>query len=381
MRKGLLAATMAASLAGLPAVSAAQAQPGNLGVSVEVREEVHNSFIFVLRDDVAANEVARHANALAAGAGGRVTHTYTTALKGFAAKMPDEAAARVLAANPLIASYEPDAIAYAFAKPGTGGGTVACTAPETTPWGVTRVGGAGDGTGRTAWVIDTGIDFEHPDLNVDVARSKSFLLRGKTTADDGNGHGTHVAGTIAAKSNGCDVIGVAAGATVVAVRVLDNSGSGSYSGVIKGIDYVAQVAKAGDVANMSLGGGYSASLNAAVETAAGKGIFFSLAAGNESDDAARYSPASASGANIYTVSAIDSADKFAWFSNYGNPPVDCAAPGVNVVSTKNGGGVTTFSGTSMAAPHVAGILLLGTPTSNGSAGGDPDGKADPICHR
>ncbi|NMG27540.1 S8 family serine peptidase [Aromatoleum evansii] len=379
MRNGILAATVVCSLAGLPAGVAAQMQPENLGVSVEVREEVHNSFIFVLRDDIPANEVTRHANALAAGAGGRITHTYTTALKGFAAKLPDEAAARMLASNPLIASYEPDAIAYAFARPGTAV-TYPCTAPQT-PWGVTRVGGAGDGTGRTAWVIDTGIDFEHPDLNVDIARSKSFLVRGKTTADDGNGHGTHVAGTIAAKNDTCDVVGVAAGATVVAVRVLDNSGSGSYSGVIKGIDYVAQVAKAGDVANMSLGGGYSASLNAAVENAAGKGIFFSLAAGNESDDAARYSPASASGANIYTVSAIDGADNFASFSNYGNPPVDCAAPGVNVVSTKNGGGVTSYSGTSMAAPHVAGILLLGTPTTSGTVKGDRDSNPDPICHR
>lgn len=379
MRNGILAATVICSLAGLPAGVAAQAQPGNLGVSVEVREEVRNSFIFVLRDDVPANEVARHANALAAGAGGRVTHTYTASIKGFAAKLPDEAAARLLAANPLIASYEPDAIAYAFGKPGTAA-AYPCTTAQI-PWGVTRVGGAGDGTGRTAWVIDTGIDFEHPDLVVDRERSASFLLRGRTSADDGNGHGTHVAGTIGALNNGCDVVGVAAGATLVAVRVLDNSGSGSYSGVIKGIDYVASKAGVGDVANMSLGGGYSAALNDAVVRAATKGVRFALAAGNESDDAAKYSPASANGPNIYTVSAIDGSNTFAWFSNYGNPPVDCAAPGVNIVSTKNGGGVTTFSGTSMAAPHVAGILLLGTPTFSGSASGDPDSNPDPICHR
>lgn len=378
MRNGKLAATVMCSLAGLPAGVAAQTQPGNLGVSVEVREEVRNSFIFVLRDDVPANEVGRHANALAAGAGGRVTHTYTASVKGFAAKMPDEAAAHMLAANPLIASYEPDAIAYAFGKPGAAA-AYPCSAPQT-PWGVTRVGGAGDGTGRTAWVIDSGIDFEHPDLHVDTARSKSFLPR-KSSADDGNGHGTHVAGTIGALDNGCDVVGVAAGVTLVAVRVLDNSGSGSYSGVIKGIDYVALNGVKGDVANMSLGGGYSATLNAAVETAAAKGILFALAAGNESADAATYSPASASGANIYTVSAIDAADNFASFSNYGNPPVDCAAPGVNVVSTRNGGGVTTYSGTSMAAPHVAGILLLGTPTFSGTANGDRDSNPDPICHR
>lgn len=377
MKNGILAATVICGLAGVPVLAAAQAQPANLGVSVEVREEVRNSFIFVLRDDVPANEVAGHANAFAAGAGGRVTHTYTASIKGFAAKLPDEAAARLLAANPLIASYEPDAVAYAFGKPGT---TVAypCTTPQT-PWGVTRVGGAGDGTGRSAWVIDTGIDFEHPDLNVDTARSRSFLLR-KSSADDGNGHGTHVAGTIGARNNTCDVVGVAAGATLVAVRVLDSSGSGSYSGVIKGIDYVAQAAKPGDVANMSLGGPRSDALNAAVVGAAARGIYFALAAGNESDDAALYSPASAEHANVFTVSAIDAADNFAWFSNYGSP-VDCAAPGVSVVSTKNGGGVTSFSGTSMAAPHVAGLLLLGTPTTSGTAKGDPDGNPDPICHR
>ncbi|NMG45446.1 S8 family serine peptidase [Aromatoleum toluvorans] len=378
MRNGILAAAVICTLAGMSGGVAAQTPPANLGVSVEVREEVRNSFIFVLRDDVPANEVGRHANALAAGAGGRVTHVYTAAIKGFAAKLPDEAAARMLAANPRIASYEPDAIAYAFAKPGTSV-SYPCTAPQT-PKGITRVGGGEPApANHKAWVIDTGIDFEHPDLNVDTVLSKSFLLR-RSSADDGNGHGTHVAGTIGAWDNGCDVVGVAAGARLVAVRVLDNNGSGTYSGVIAGVDYVAANAQAGDVANMSLGGGFSATLNAAVENAAGKGIFFALAAGNESDEAAKYSPASAKGSNIYTVSAVDSGDNFAWFSNHGDP-IKCAAPGVDVVSTRKGGGVTTMSGTSMAAPHVAGLLLWGTPNFSGSANNDPDGSPDPICHR
>jgi subtilisin family serine protease len=218
-------------------------------------------------------------------------------------------------------------------------------------------------------------------LNVDAGRSVSFVTRGKNSAKDGNGHGTHVAGTIAAIDNGIDVIGVAAGATVIAVRVLGNSGSGFYSWVIAGIDHVADNGSSGDVANMSLGGPPSQAVDAAVVAAASKGIMFSLAAGNSSNDANNHTPARVNGDNIYTVSAIDSSDDFAWFSNYGNPPIDWAAPGVSVLSTKKGGGTTTYSGTSMAAPHVAGLLLLGGIQSDGTASGDPDGNPDPIAHK
>lgn len=356
----------------------------NLGIPVDVLEEVRDSFIFVFKDNVPAFEVAGRANAIARANGGRVTHLYTTALKGFAAKMPGDAAARVAARNPNIAYYEPDAIAFAFPKPpwaggGSGEESTTCSVQET-PWGITRVGGPANGMGLTAWVIDTGIDLDHPDLNVDVGRSANFVLRGKDSPNDGHGHGSHVAGTIAAIDNECDVIGVAAGASVVAVRVLDNSGSGSYAGVIAGVDYVAKSAKLGDVANMSLGGPYSQALNAAVVGAATKGILFAIAAGNSADDAINYSPASATALNVYTVSASDSNDGFAWFSNYGNPPVYCAAPGVSVLSTKKGGGTTSMSGTSMAAPHVAGLLLFGAPGYDGSVAGDPDGTPDGICH-
>jgi subtilisin family serine protease len=356
----------------------------NLGIPVDLLEELRDSFIFIFRDNVPAFEVAGRANAIARANGGRVTHLYTTALKGFAAKMPGAAAARVAAQNPNIAYYEPDAIAFAFPKPpwaggGSGEESTTCNVEET-PWGITRVGGPADGTGLTAWVIDTGIDLDHRDLNVDVGRSENFVLRGKDSPDDGHGHGTHVAGTIAAIDNECDVVGVAAGASVVAVRVLDNSGSGSYAGVIAGVDYVANNAKLGDAANMSLGGPYSQALNAAVVGAASKGILFAVSAGNSADDANKYSPASADHPNIFTVSAIDSSDRFAWFSNYGNPPVYCASPGVSVLSTKKGGGTTTMSGTSMAAPHVAGLLLFGALRYDGSVLGDPDGTPDPICH-
>jgi subtilisin family serine protease len=196
-------------------------------------------------------------------------------------------------------------------------------------------------------------------------------------ANDQNGHGTHVAGTIAAKDNTIGVIGVAPGATVVPVRVLDRRGSGSTSGVIAGVDYVGANGKPGDVANMSLGGGISATLDQAVIDAAKGGVRFALAAGNESDDADNHSPARAEGANIFTVSAIDINDKFASFSNYGNH-VDWAEPGVSIKSTWLSGGYNTISGTSMATPHLAGLLLAGAVKVGGYAQNDPDGKPDPI---
>ena len=190
-----------------------------------------------------------------------------------------------------------------------------------------------------------------------------------------------MAGTIAALNNDIGVVGVAAGATVVPVKVLSSDGSGSTSGVIAGIDYVAANAATGDVANMSLGGGVSPILDDAIINAAGKGIKFVLAAGNSSDHVNNHSPARVEGTNIYTVSAMTSGDKWASFSNFGNPSIDFCAPGVNIKSTWNDGGYHTISGTSMAAPHVSGILLLGNINSDNTVIGDPDGYPDPIAHR
>ncbi|NVO85606.1 S8 family serine peptidase [Hymenobacter sp. P5252] len=303
-------------------------------------------------------------------------YAYGHALKGFSATLTAQEA-KQLRADARVAYVEQDQI-IALGKPASGGGT---TGPaQTTPYGITRVGTA-DGTGRTAWVIDTGIDLTHPDLNVDVARSISFIPRARN-ANDGNGHGTHVAGTIAAINNSIGVVGVAANATVVAVQVLDARGSGSNSGVIAGVDYVGANGKIGDVANMSLGGGVSQALDDAVLRASAGGVLFALAAGNSSADANTSSPARVNGPNIYTISAMNSTDTWASFSNFGNPPIDYCMPGVGINSTWLSGGYNSISGTSMAAPHMAGVLLMRGKnfTTSGTVKNDPDGTADQIAH-
>ena len=171
---------------------------------------------------------------------------------------------------------------------------------------------------------------------------------------------------------------MAPGATVIPVKVLDSRGSGSYSGVIAGVDHVAANGAAGDVANMSLGGPVSQALDDAVLAASQNGIIFALAAGNDSDDAHNHSPARVNGSNIYTISAMDVNDVFAYFSNYGNPQVDYCAPGINIKSTWMNGGYNTISGTSMASPHAAGVLLLGNASTDGYMSGDLDSNPDPI---
>lgn len=347
-------------------------------------DKIADSYICVFRAGAVGRgneraEAARSANA----GGGNVGHVYSTALQGFSVNASERGVANMRAHNPNIAYCEQDQIATIIdpvaeiaKRPGGGGGT---PPPEETPVGITRVGGGISGATGTAWVIDTGIDLDHPDLNVDVARSWNFVSR-ESSPEDLNGHGSHVAGTIAAIDNEIGVVGVAAGATVVAVRVLNRRGSGSYSDIIAGVDYVAREGLAGDVANMSLGGGASDALDTAVINAASKGIVFALAAGNESTSATTKSPARANGPNVYTVSAIDKNDVWASFSNFGNPPIDWAAPGVSILSTWKGGSYNSISGTSMATPHVAGLYLLGAVTSDGSAINDPDGNRDPIAH-
>ena len=308
-----------------------------------------------------------------------IVQTYGYALNGFTVKLNDNQF-EMLKKDNRVKNIEQDQM-ITLAKPSWAGGGGSGSTGQEKPWGIDKVNGGISYVGNgVAWVIDTGIDLTHPDLNVDVSRSMSFLGgRDADNPDDGNGHGTHVAGTIAAIDNSEGVIGVAAGATVIAVRVLDRRGSGSYSGVIAGVDYVGANGSAGDVANMSLGGGASQAMDDAVIKASNdSGVIFCLAAGNDSGDANNHSPARANGPNIVTVSASDVNDNFASFSNYGNPPIDWCAPGVAIKSSWIDGGYNTISGTSMATPHVAGVLLLGAGKKLKNVNGDPDGNPDSI---
>ncbi|HET6994310.1 MAG TPA: S8 family serine peptidase, partial [Chitinophagaceae bacterium] len=292
---------------------------------------------------------------------------------GFVAHLSDEEA-KALKSDASVDIVEPDRVIAL-------GSCFTVVEPRLVTWSVNRVG-YGDGTGKTAWIIDSGIDFDHPDLNVDAARSKSFLAN-NTSAKDENGHGTHVAGIIGAKNNSFGILGVASGANLVSLRVLDASGDGVLSSIIQALAYVNANGKAGDVVNMSLGEDVtSATLDQQVKNTASKGIFIAIAAGNDSKPAINYSPGRANGPNIYTVSAIDSLDNFASFSNYGNDAVDVAAPGVKILSTYLNNRYAIMSGTSMATPHVAGLLLLKGNNINhsGTAKNDPDGTPDPIAH-
>lgn len=230
-------------------------------------------------------------------------------------------------------------------------------------------------------VIDTGSQVNHPDLR--VVRQVNFTR--ESTADDRNGHGTHVAGTAAAIDNGTGVVGVAPGARVWSVKVLDRNGSGYLSDVIEGIDYVTQNAAAIEVANMSLGCEcQTAAMDEAIRRSTAAGIVYTVAAGNSASDAGTFSPANHP--DVIAVSAVadfngkpgggaaatcrnDVDDSFADFSNFGSV-VDIAAPGVCITSTWKGGKYATISGTSMASPHAAGAValsLLGRPKPQNAA--------------
>ncbi len=334
-----------------------------------------------------------------------IKSVYSFVIEGFSAKLSLDEVAE-LRKDKRVKYVTQDQLISLAPKIKPGGGNN--SAEQRVPWGITRVGGSGDGTGKTAWVIDSGIDLDHADLNVDVSRSISFT--GDNNPDDGNGHGTHVAGTIGAIDNEIGVIGVAAGASVVALKVLGDNGIGDFSWTVSALDYVAAIGNAGDAVNMSLGpdSPYIDPLtDAATQNLASLGVKIAIAAGNSYDDSSLYTPAHNNGTNIYTVSALAEGDFFVWFSNYGTP-VDYIAPGYEVRSTWLDGSYNVISGTSMASPHVCGLLLLGDIQSDGTATdaywevkrhqatgnysatniyrksafrGDPDGISEPIAHR
>ena len=307
--------------------------------------------------------VAGFVQDLERGRGFRADFVYSRALRGFAARLSAQQIAD-LENDPRVAYVELDGEMRIVQRGRPGGGGGGTTPPQTLPWGIDKIDAdisttlAGDGTGAVgnvrAYIIDTGIE-THGDLNL-VAHVN--FAGGKNT--DCHGHGTHVAGTVAARDNAQDVVGVAPGAPLYGVKVLNCQGSGTTSGVIAGVDWVTQQALAangaGAIANMSLGGGVSAALDNAVVSSVAAGVFYSVAAGNSGANACNSSPARAGAGTdngIMTTAATDSNDNEASWSNYGSC-VDIWAPGVSILSTKRGGGTTTMSGTSMAAPHVGG---------------------------
>lgn len=280
---------------------------------------------------------------------GQTQRVYRRALKGFSVKMSEQQAMR-LAQDPRVAWVEEDA-------------EVSLTATQSNPtWGLDRIDQRNlpqDGaytynttaSNVTVYVIDTGILGSHNDFGGRVRAGYSAISGGTT---DCNGHGTHVAGTV-----GGSTYGVAKGARLVAVRVLDCNGSGTNSGVIAGVDWVAQDHAAGApaVANMSLGGGASSALDTAVNNAINDGVTFVVASGNENQDACNSSPARV--ANAITVNASTSSDARASFSNWGTC-TDIFAPGNSITSAwhTSNSATNTISGTSMASPHVAGVAAL-----------------------
>ena len=371
---------LAIGVAGFLAASPASPQQGLLSLRSGTGQ-LPGQYICAFRKGYEPRQCyAMEASRVAGPAGATVLRIYDHALRGFALSATEQAVRQMLAANPQLAYCEPDQSVSLGrgASPQRGIRAQSITQPkQVTPWGVAFVNGGIPYTGgNRAWVIDTGIDPRHPDLRVDRTRSRSF---GRNRDwKDMHGHGTHVAGIIGARNNTIGVVGVAAGVPLVAVRVLEANGGGPVSALIAGVDYVAANAAPGDVANISVAIIPSQALDDAIRAAAAKGIRFTLAAGNFNLSAGLYSPARVEARNVYTISAFRQGKVRSLFSNFGNPPIDYAEPGEGVVSTWPGGGYRTLSGTSMASPHAAGILLLGPIVSGGRVTGDPDGNADII---
>jgi subtilisin family serine protease len=343
------ALAVALGLAACRDAAAPSQQPeGLLGLPVP-----SGQYIVVFRDVV--DDPGGLARQLVQASGGSLLFTYSSALKGFAARLPT-VAAQALVLNPLVAYVERDQL-YRTDE------TQVMDA-NGDPWGLDRIDQvtlplSGDytytsaGDGVNVYIIDTGIWTSHPDFGGradNVYDALTLNLLGGVTGEDCNGHGTHVAGTI-----GGATYGVAKRVSLHGVRVLSCAGVGFTSQIIAGIDWVRQNFAAPAVANMSLGGGKSDALNAATTNLWDAGVFVAVAAGNDDADACEVSPAGASGA--FTVAASEKTDAKASYSNWGSC-VEAYAPGSDIQSDFLVGLTATLSGTSMASPHVAGVAAL-----------------------
>lgn len=285
--------------------------------------------------------------------GGSVLHKYQLLDNVLAVEVPETALTGLLN-NPNILSVEFDEEVTVLAKP-------APSQPaQTLPWGVDRINAdlsSYTGQSATICVVDTGIDKNHPDLQANIIGGRNFVPKGAVVDpikwDDDNGHGTHVAGTIAAVNNGIGVVGVAPQASLLAAKVLNRQGSGYTSDVIAGIEYC--VVQGARVISMSLGSNTDVqALHDAVDAAYAQGVLLVAAAGNNYGGAVSYPAAYDS---VIAVSATDSSNTLASFSSVGHQ-VELAAPGVSILSTWKDGGYATISGTSMATPHVSGTAAL-----------------------
>ncbi|AEM82084.1 S8 family peptidase [Streptomyces violaceusniger] len=354
-RLGLAVAAATAVTAGVfvavPA-GAATAKPAEGTVyGTQSKSAVDGSYIVMLKGGKAVKAAAEGKD-LAESYGGKLSRTYDSAINGFSASGLSDTEAKRLAADPSVAKVVQN---HRYTIKGT---------QENPPsWGLDRIDQEdtqGDkaynypdsaGEGVTAYVIDTGVRTSHKDFG-GRATSGFDAVDNDDSADDGNGHGTHVAGTIAGAEHG-----VAKKAKVVAVRVLDDQGSGTTEQVVAGIDWVTEHHQGPSVANMSLGGTPDEALDAAVQKAIDSGVTFAVAAGNESSDASQSSPARVKDA--ITVASSTDQDEQSDFSNYGSI-VDIYAPGSDITSDWNtdDGATNTISGTSMATPHVVGAAAV-----------------------